>query len=147
MTISIVYLFYSLAIKSPNALFPCFAFTSISHTATAVVAEVFEQEVGTNDLLRPRHPELFYQSIQLEATIPFSAKQNYKHVTLFLTGMQKLPQVFRAEITCAFSSEPPSPWKQLSSTASRTLSIAVLHLIPQPVGQQQQAGGQAVFVV
>lgn len=64
MTISIVYLFYSLAIKSPNALFPCFAFTSISHTATAVVAEVFEQEVGTNDLLRPRHPELFYQSIQ-----------------------------------------------------------------------------------
>lgn len=68
----------------------------------------------------------------LESTISFSAKQNYKHLNLFLTGMkmQNLPWIFCPENTCECSPEHPSPWEQLSSTASRTLSI--LGSISQP---------------
>jgi len=38
-------------------------FTFISHMVTDVDACVLEQEEGTDDL-RPRQPELFYQSIK-----------------------------------------------------------------------------------
>lgn len=114
---------------------------------TDVAAEVFEQrweQMTSWDLITPNYSTNQYN---LESTISLCAKQNYKHLNLFLTGTQKLQQLFCTENTCEFPSEHPSLWKQLSSTASRTPSISVLHLIPQPVGQQQQAGGQAVFVV
>lgn len=80
-----------------------------------------------------------------ESTIPSGAKQNCKHLNLFLTGTknQNPPWILSTEKT---PSEHPFPWKQLSSTAGRTVSIPVPHLIPQPAGQQQQAGGQAVLV-
>lgn len=108
MTISIVYLFYSLSIKPPKTLIPCFSFTSISH----MVTEVFEWEVGRSDFLRPHHPELFHQPTQPTANNSFQCQAELQ------TPKPVFNRHKEAEPTMDFQHRKDFIWASLSVEAS-----------------------------
>lgn len=119
-----------------------FAFTSISHMVTDVVAEVFEQEEGTNDSLRPHHPELSVSQCRVNNFLQCQAElQTPKPV--FNRHEEAEPTMdFVHRKKCEFSPEHLSPWEQLQHSKQGTE-----HFCAPLIPQQQQAGGQAVFVV
>lgn len=121
-------LFYSLAIKPPKKpLFQCFCLhLHFPHGHWCGCRSLWAG--GGNKWLPETSSPWITLSVNTESTISFSAKQNYKHLNLFWTGMKKqnLPWILCTEKSVNFHLSIALLGSS-SSTASRALSISVLH--------------------